>query len=131
MSVRMQDIHDSGVGIAAEIFRGRLRAHEKHGAQGIESIPASDPRWLSILVEEVGEASHELTYDATGSLRAELIDIATVAVAWVAALDRESGGSCTGAGDCRADIHYHGCFADHGNCDDPTDHEPEAQKHEH
>lgn len=76
--------------IGEEVRAGRLKAHAKHGANSIEGIAADDPRWLSILVEEVGEASHELTYDATGSLRAELIDVITVATAWVAALDREA-----------------------------------------
>ena len=86
-------IGESTARIAREVEDGRLRAHAKHGANSIEGIAASDPRWLSILVEEVGEASHELTYDATGSLRGELLDIATVAIAWIAALDREEAGS--------------------------------------
>lgn len=76
--------------VAEEVRAGRIRAHAKHGANSTEGIAANDPRWLSILVEEVGEASHELTYDATGSLRAELIDVITVATAWVAALDRDA-----------------------------------------
>jgi hypothetical protein len=29
---------------------------------------------------------------------------------------------CTGSGLCRAKTHVHGCFADTGNCDDPSDH---------
>lgn len=74
--------------IAADVTAGRIKAHAKHGENSIEGIAPDSPRWLSILVEEVGEASHELTYDATGSLRAELLDVATVAVAWIAALDR-------------------------------------------
>lgn len=82
------DINLSTESIAEEIREGRIRAHAKHGENSIEAIDASDPRWLSILVEEVGEAAHELTYDATGTLRAELIDIITVATAWVASIDR-------------------------------------------
>ncbi|NKR52956.1 hypothetical protein GS481_02355 [Rhodococcus hoagii] len=31
-------------------------------------------------------------------------------------------GRCTGAGDCEASPHEHGCFADTGDCDDPGDH---------
>ncbi|WP_238840781.1 hypothetical protein [Prescottella equi] len=31
-------------------------------------------------------------------------------------------GPCTGAGDCDASPHEHGCFADTGDCDDPSDH---------
>lgn len=73
-----------------EISRARIKAHEKHGENSIEAISPSDPRWLSILVEEVGEAAHELTYDATGSLRAELIDVLAVASAWVDSIDRDA-----------------------------------------
>lgn len=85
------DIHDSTSRIAVEVRAARQKAHAKHGANSIEGIAADDSRWLSILVEEVGEASHELTYDATGSLRAELIDVITVATAWVAVLDAQQG----------------------------------------
>lgn len=84
----MSYITDSTHEIATEVAAARHRAHDKHGDNSIEAILSSDPRWLSILVEEVGEASHELTYDATGSLRGELIDVITVATAWVAAIDR-------------------------------------------
>lgn len=84
----MSYITDSTHEIATEVAAARHRAHDKHGENSIEAILSTDPRWLSILVEEVGEASHELTYDATGSLRAELIDVITVATAWVASIDR-------------------------------------------
>ena len=70
-----------------EIMRAREKADVKHGENSIEQLAADSPRWLSILVEEVGEVAHELTYDATGSLRAELIDVLSVASAWLAALD--------------------------------------------
>ena len=30
---------------------------------------------------------------------------------------------CTGAGTCTAPVHIHGCFADQGSCDDPTEHD--------
>lgn len=72
----------------SEIVQARLAAHKKHGDQSIEAAAAGDPRWLPILVEEVGEVAHELTYDAAGSVRAELIDVLAVASAWVDALDR-------------------------------------------
>lgn len=85
--------------LAGLVVEQRLSAHRKHGENSIEAIGSSDPRWLSILVEEVGEAAHELTYDATGSLRAELVDVITVATAWVAAIDRDSSPS---AGDGQA-----------------------------
>lgn len=74
--------------IATEVGQARWRAHAKHGAKSIEVIAPTDPRWLSILVEEVGEVAHELTYDADGSIRAELVDVLTVATAWIAAIDQ-------------------------------------------
>lgn len=73
-----------------EIQAAREAAHAKHGAQSIEGIVPKDSRWLSILVEEVGEVAHELTYDATGDLRKELIQVAAVAAAWVDAIDRDA-----------------------------------------
>jgi len=101
----------STLAIAKEIIDGRERAHEKHGDESIEAVPALDAkRWLPILIEEVGELSHELTYDAhprvdvfdgqalsawqnegatLRGMRSELLDVATVAVAWIAAIDRD------------------------------------------
>lgn len=79
------DVHFA---IAKEAYDNRVAAHKKHGDNSIESIDPHSPRWLSILVEEVGEVAHELTYDSDGSLRAELLDTITVAIAWVAALDQ-------------------------------------------
>lgn len=43
--------------------------------------------WLDILLEELGEASAE---DDPSALRAELVQVAAVAVAWVEALDRRT-----------------------------------------
>lgn len=74
-----------------EIMRAREKAHAKHGDNSIEAISANDPRWLSILVEEIGEVANALTYDGpTGNLRSELVDVLAVASAWLAALDDES-----------------------------------------
>jgi hypothetical protein len=68
------------------IMRFREKADAKHGPNGIEQIPADDPRWLSILVEEIGEVAHALTYDATdASLDDELLDVLAVASAWLSA----------------------------------------------
>jgi NTP pyrophosphatase (non-canonical NTP hydrolase) len=77
--------------IAREVWEGRIKAHQKHGSNSIEAIDPDDPRWLAILTEELGEVAHELTYDAKGgSRRAELLDVATVCFAWIAAMDRVS-----------------------------------------
>lgn len=89
-----------------EIEQARAKAHAKHGENSIEGMTADDPRWLSVLAEEGGEVSeatllawnallqarigrvaHEQTYDATGDLRGELVDVLAVASAWLDALD--------------------------------------------
>lgn len=67
----------------------RFKATQKHGKESINALAASDPRWLPILMEEVGEAAAELNYDAAGSLRAELVQVAAVACAWIDAIDKE------------------------------------------
>jgi hypothetical protein len=71
-------------------MQARLKAHAKHGANSIESIPADDPRWLAILVEEIGEVANALTYDGPKEgLRAELIDVMAVASAWLDSVDKK------------------------------------------
>jgi NTP pyrophosphatase (non-canonical NTP hydrolase) len=73
-----------------EILRAREAAHAKHGANSIESIPVDSPMWLPILVEEVGELAHCLTYDGPKTtLRAEVVDVLAVASALLAAIDAE------------------------------------------
>lgn len=52
-------------------------------------------KWLPILMEEVGEASEELiNADDPLALRAELVQVAAVAVFWIESLDeqRQSSG---------------------------------------
>lgn len=69
------------------INAAREAAHEKHGDHSIEAVPAGDPRWLPILVEEIGEVAHALTYDADDqALADELLDVLAVAAAWLDAL---------------------------------------------
>lgn len=80
--------------IYLEIHDERIRAHVKHAAKGNsrENAPASDPQWLAIVGEEYGEVCHALTYDSNESaaeLRAELIQLAAMAAAWIAAIDAE------------------------------------------
>lgn len=73
-----------------EVLNSRRRAHDKHGDNSIEMIRADDPRWLSILVEEIGEVANALTYDGpTNNLRGELVDVLAVAAAWVDRIDRD------------------------------------------
>lgn len=72
----------------AEILAARQAAHHKHGENSIECLPADNPAWLPILVEELGEIANALTYDGDPTaLRGELIDLLAVASAWLAAVD--------------------------------------------
>lgn len=78
----------------AEVLAAREKAHAKHGANSIESVPAGDSRWLPILGEEFGEVCGTQTYDKDAAeLRAELIDTLAVASAWADALDRDGMGA--------------------------------------
>lgn len=75
---------------ADDVRRERLRAHAKHSARGqsAEQLHHNDPRWLPILVEEVGEVAREICdhgYDRT-HLRDELIQVAAMAQAWADAI---------------------------------------------
>lgn len=79
-----------------EVDNERSRAHKKHGANGNsrENQHWTNPEWLPILVEEIGEVGHELTYDAGPDadtwmrLRKELVQVAAMAIAWIDAIDR-------------------------------------------
>lgn len=95
MSKTMEDIRSSTIGIADEIVGKRHAAHLKHGDNSIETVDALETgRWLAIFGEEVGGVCHELTYDANTTVgeqldgvRRELLDAASVAIAWIAAID--------------------------------------------
>jgi len=79
-----RDDHD----VWREVQNARRRAHEKHGENSIESVSPTDPRWLPILVEEIGEVAHTMTYDGPiDQLRSELIDVLAVASAAVDSID--------------------------------------------
>jgi len=68
------------------------RAHLKHGEHSMLGTHYSSGDRLAILVEEVGEVAHELTYDQGGpgvgegrrdELVKELIQVAAMAASWV------------------------------------------------
>lgn len=87
------DIPTHGWAPYDDVHRERIRAHAKHSPQSRETAGATDAEWLPILMEELGEVAHELTYDANGSLpriRAELVQVAAMAIAWIDAIDREA-----------------------------------------
>ena len=80
------------VNVLREVMGERQTQRAKWGEQN-----CSDFEWVSIMVEEVGEAckeANDLNFiaidDATAlpRLRAELLQVAAVAVAWVEAIDR-------------------------------------------
>lgn len=85
--------------IMREVLVNRIKAHEKHGEKSIEAISISFDRLNTILVEEVGEVSKALNDEIVenwsenrllAEVRKELIDVMTVASAWVARIDRIS-----------------------------------------
>lgn len=84
----------------ADIHRERIRAHHKHDGNGdsMERKPYDDPRWLSVLVEEVGEVARALCEHRhrgpkadplllRRELRSELVQVAAMTAAWIDAVD--------------------------------------------
>lgn len=65
-------------------------AHLRHGEHSMLSPHYSNGDRLAILMEEVGEVAHELTYDQDGDrdkLVKELIQVAAMAATWVEFLE--------------------------------------------
>lgn len=66
------------------------RAVEKHGYDRtpLSRDPADAAKKLAVLIEEVGEVAHALNYDTADvdNLKDELIQVATMALAWRASL---------------------------------------------
>lgn len=66
----------------------RVRQDMKWGVQDHD-----DFTWLAVLTEEVGESAQCALHDNfgghhSGELRAEVVQVAAVAIAWIEALDR-------------------------------------------
>jgi NTP pyrophosphatase (non-canonical NTP hydrolase) len=75
-----------------DIHNERVSAHAKHSANGNSREDATwdNNEWLPILMEELGEVAHDLTYDsdtAIDDLRSELVQVAAMAAAWIEAID--------------------------------------------
>lgn len=68
-----------------------LRAIRKHGIRRtpLSTDPTDTAMKLAVLVEEVGEVASALTYDRGDreNLKAELVQVAAMALAWRASLD--------------------------------------------
>jgi hypothetical protein len=83
------------VNVWDEICAERIRAHTKHADTSMESMGVFSADRVAILVEEVGEVAREMNemrhHDRwrTEQLRKELVQVATMAVAWIAACDGE------------------------------------------
>jgi NTP pyrophosphatase (non-canonical NTP hydrolase) len=74
--------------VLSAIAKERQRQNEKWGEQ---NHPAEI--WLAILSEELGEVSQALLHNkfggkAVGTMRAELVQVAAVAVQWLECIDR-------------------------------------------
>lgn len=85
----------------AAIQAEAIRAHLRHGEHSMLGAQCSNGERLAILVEEVGEVAHELTYDQPGyfedappgdkdRLVKELIQVAAMAATWVEFLEGRS-----------------------------------------
>lgn len=79
--------------LATEIRVALDEADSKHGDNSISCLSVDSPRWLSILVEEVGEIANTLTYDFnserhTSDTRSELLDVIAVCASWIDAIDQ-------------------------------------------
>jgi NTP pyrophosphatase (non-canonical NTP hydrolase) len=102
------DIHDADNYIeqAREIYLERIRAHQKHDTHGwsIERREFDDPRWLSVVVKEVGEVGKAINEEADiaianpsaanrvrfkNDLREELIQTMAMCSAWIDAIDMD------------------------------------------
>jgi NTP pyrophosphatase (non-canonical NTP hydrolase) len=73
--------------VSDEIMAQRVRNHARWGDRSIENRPPDYPGWLSTLGEEFGEVCRAIQEDQ-GRLRAELIDVAAVALMWIDSIDR-------------------------------------------
>lgn len=75
--------------IIEAIAKERQRQQDKHGEWSVASPFISDGDRLAILIEEVGEVGKAMQeHDPhSDSLRAELVQVAAVCVAWLEAME--------------------------------------------
>jgi NTP pyrophosphatase (non-canonical NTP hydrolase) len=71
-----------------DIVKERRNQDKKWGEQNHD-----DYTWHAILTEEIGEVSQAILHDrfggaAAGTVRAELVQVAAVALAWIECIDR-------------------------------------------
>jgi NTP pyrophosphatase (non-canonical NTP hydrolase) len=81
----------------SDIHRERIRAHKLHDDHGesMERVDWDDPKWLTVLVEEVGEVARCLNEMRPGHggpegtvehLEKELVQTAAMTIAWIDAI---------------------------------------------
>jgi NTP pyrophosphatase (non-canonical NTP hydrolase) len=77
-----------------EIFELINKERDKQDAKwGALPRHLSDVVWLTILVEEVGECAQAILKCDWSNLKAEIIQVATVAIAWLEDDENHSNGS--------------------------------------
>jgi NTP pyrophosphatase (non-canonical NTP hydrolase) len=82
----------------------RRRAHLKQSAKGqsAEQMPWTDPFWLPVLVEEVGEVARAMCdRESAERVREELIQVAAMALAWADAIGHTLANEPAAEGDGR------------------------------
>jgi hypothetical protein len=78
--------------VYADVAGERLRAHRKHGPNGMESRDAYDRKWWTVLMEEVGEVARAFEDgESIERIKEELVQVTAMAAAWVDACDRSKG----------------------------------------
>ncbi|WP_186319237.1 hypothetical protein [Streptomyces sp. SAJ15] len=90
--------HPNGTGPRHELLELVSTSLAAHDAREIcqRNAAAGTVTWRDILTEEVCEA---LTEDDPAALRTELVQVAAVAFAWIAAIDRRTANTCAHCGD--------------------------------
>jgi NTP pyrophosphatase (non-canonical NTP hydrolase) len=94
--------------IYIEVRAERERAHAKHGATSMEAFPVDDMNRLAILMEEVGEVAREFNEARHDDrpvdlpkLREELVQSATMAIAWADVIRQPTCDDCDDYGEVR------------------------------
>lgn len=86
--------HKTLTNIEIDVEMERRRAHDKHSSSGksMEDLPYDHQLWMPVLVEEVGEVARAMNdREPPDRLRTELVQVAAMATAWVAAIDEREG----------------------------------------
>lgn len=100
-------------------FHGLSYACRIHGTEG-GAVVRPDATTVSEALREVAESFSPDNSRYTIRQRAVLTRVRALAAAVPAA--KEPAWACTGDSACTASPHMHGCFADRGDCDQPSEH---------